>query len=300
MKLQQLTRPATSRQNTWAALCFQGFRPSSAFVLPKDPPYLLPLPGLRRTPRTPAKEKTPPSLLRWRWPLPGPVRRLLRVPPPPSLQRQASLLPSFLAPEKTFRTERAQRRRSPACLSLPGRQPRPSGRRLKSAGPSPPGRDAPPRSRCPPRPHPLEGGAPGPSPRAAGAAALSGGGTARRAARRRLGLGRGPLRAAGRRGRGKYGDQGGAAPEGSGTAPGGARAAAAAAPAGPGREEASAGAAARGATERGSERPWSPSAPPTPRRRGSGRAAWPAGERGGQSAGRRRASGAGIGPRRPP
>ena len=149
------------------------------------------------TTEVPAKEKTPPSLLRWRWPLPGPVRRLLRVPPPPSLQRppQASLLPTFLAPEKTFRAERAQRRRSPACPSLPGRQPRPSGRRLKSAGPSPPGRDAPPRSRRPPKPHPLEGDAPGPSPRAAGAAALSGGGTARRAARRRPGLGRRPLRA---------------------------------------------------------------------------------------------------------
>lgn len=127
MELQQPTRPATSRQNTWAALCFQGFRPSATFVLPKDPPYLLPLPGLRRTPRTPGKEKTPPSLPRWGWPLPEPVRRLLRVPPPPPLQRppQASLLPSCLAPEKTFRAERAQRHRSPACPSLPGRQPSP-------------------------------------------------------------------------------------------------------------------------------------------------------------------------------
>lgn len=197
MELQQPTRPATSRQNTWAALCFQGFRPSATFVLPKDPPYLLPLPGLRRTPRTPAKEKTPPILPRWGWPLPGRVRRLLRVPPPPPLQRppkRPSSPAAWLRRRHSGQKEARDAGHLPAPPSRAG-NPHPSGQRLESAGPSPPGRDAPPRSRRPPRPHPLEGGAPGPSPRAAGAAALSGGGTARRAARRRRGLGRGPLRA---------------------------------------------------------------------------------------------------------
>ena len=133
MELQQLTRPATSRQNTWAALCFQGFRPSSASVLPKDPPYLLPLPGLRRTPRTPAKEKTPPSLLRWRWPLPGPVRRLLRVPQSSAHlgYRQFPSSLSWIAQHTDFHLKSADSRNPPwshrcalphPCRHCPGSQ----------------------------------------------------------------------------------------------------------------------------------------------------------------------------------
>ena len=114
------------------------------------------------------------------WPLPGPVRRLLRKPrgcTPPRSSPQVSL-PSLLASTRILRAERAEPNTLvTACPSLPACGPAHADRGLKGQA-GPPGRDASPSSRRPPRPHPLGGGAPGPIPPAAGAAALSGGGTA--------------------------------------------------------------------------------------------------------------------------